>query len=280
MIGPMASEQSRTIDDFGEQWSHYGDNQGYYGSLELLRDMLGPLLDLEELRGARVAEVGAGAGRVVHMLLSAGAEHVVAVEPSQGVEILRANTREQGERVQVLHLPGEALPADLALDFVFSIGVLPFVPDPQPLLRAARNALRPGGRIVIWVYGVEGNRAYLALLRALRAFTTRVPHAVLDALCRVLNALLGVYIWLCRWLPLPLRDYARGTLARLSPEKRHLTIYDQLNPSFVRFFREAEVRAMLEQAGFRDVRLYHRRGYSWTALGVRDTLAGEAPRVP
>jgi len=29
------------------------------------------------------------------------------------------------------------------------------------------------------------------------------------------------------------------------------------------------VREMLEWAGFRDVRLHHRSGYSWTALGVK-----------
>jgi SAM-dependent methyltransferase len=267
--------EDRTIRDFGDQWSHYADNEGYYGSLELLRDVLGPLLPLEALRGARVAEVGSGAGRIVRMLLDAGAAQVVAVEPSAGVEALRANTRDVAGRVEILHAAGEALPAGLGLDYVFAIGVLPFVRDPLPLLRAARQALRPGGRLVVWVYGVEGNRLYLGLLRGLRVFTTRLPHAALDALCGLLNRLLDLYIALCRWLPLPLRSYVRGTLARVSRAKRHLTIYDQLNPSFVHFYRGAELRALLEWAGFGDVRLHHRRGYSWTALALRDAPAPE-----
>jgi SAM-dependent methyltransferase len=268
-----AREAGRTVRDFGDQWSHYGDNEGYYGSLELFQDMLGPLLSTDAFRGARVADIGSGTGRIVRMLLAAGASHVVAVEPSAGVAALRENLRDAGDRVEILHGPGEALPAGRELDYVTSIGVLQFIPDPQPVLRAAHEALRPGGRVIVWVYGVEGNGAYLALVRTLRVVTTRLPHAALSALCSLLNACLDVYLLLCRWLPLPLRDYARNTLARVSRDKRRLTIYDQLNPSYAKYYTRDEARALLERAGFRDVRLHHRRGYSWTAMGVKDTLA-------
>lgn len=261
------TETGRTIDDFGEQWSHYGDNEGYYGSLELLADMLGPLLPVEELAGARVADIGSGTGRIVRMLLAAGAAHVTAVEPSGGVEALRANTRDVADRVDILHAPGDRLPPGLGLDYVVSIGVIQFIRDPLPTLRAARAALRPGGRIVIWVYAVEGNRLYVAAVTALRAITTRLPHRALAAVCWGLGWLLDAYILLCRWLPLPMRDYMRNTLARVSRDKRRLTIYDQLNPSYARYHRRQEVQQMLEQAGFTDVRLHHRRGYSWTASG-------------
>jgi SAM-dependent methyltransferase len=265
----VASAGDRTIRDFGDQWLHYGDNDGFYGSLELLQDILGPLLPLSEIAGRRVADVGSGTGRIVRMLVAAGAGHVVAVEPSAGVELLRENTRDLGARVEVVHASGEALPRDRALDLVVSIGVIQFIRQPGPVLRAALDALRPGGKLVIWVYGREGQGAYLAALAALRAVTTRLPHRALDLLCRVLDRVLDFYILLCRWLPLPLGDYLRHTFARLSRPKRRLTLYDQLNPSYVRYYRGAEVRELLERAGFREVRLHHRRGYSWTALGVK-----------
>ena len=265
----MAARGERTIGDFGDQWVHYGGNEGYYGSLELLTDMFGPLVSLDELHDARVADIGSGTGRIVRMLAEAGVAHIIAVEPSAGVEALRENTRDLGDRVEIIHGPGEALPAGRDLDLVVSIGVLQFIEDPQPILRAALAALRPGGRVVVWVYGREGNTAYLALLHALRAVTTRLPHALLSALCSALNVGLDVYLFACRYLPLPLRNYMRNTLARVSRNKRKLTIYDQLNPSYVRFYDRAEVREMLERAGFGHIALHHRRGYSWTALGVK-----------
>lgn len=263
------TEGDRTIRDFGDQWSHYGSNEGFYASQELLRDMFGPLVDLADLRDKRVADIGSGTGRIVRMLLDAGAAHVIAVEPSAGIEPLRENLRDAGDRVEILHAAGAALPARGDRDFVISIGVIQFIEDPLPTLAAARAALRPGGRLVIWVYAVEGNRLYVRLVKMLRAITTRLPHAVLAALCSVLAVLVDAYIVACRWLPLPMRDYMRNTLARVSRDKRKLTIYDQLNPTYARYYRAEELRALLEAAGFVDVGLYHRRGYSWTAIGTR-----------
>jgi len=53
----------RTIRDFGEQWVHYGDNAGFYGSTELFADIIGPLLALSDLRGLRIAEIGSATTR-------------------------------------------------------------------------------------------------------------------------------------------------------------------------------------------------------------------------
>jgi SAM-dependent methyltransferase len=203
------------------------------------------------------------------MLPDAGAAHVLAVEPSVGIDRLRENLRDAGDRVEVLHAPGDALPAGRELDFVVSIGVIQFIRDPLPTLAAARAALRPGGRLLIWVYGVEGNGLYVALVKILRSVTTRLPHFALAFLCSVLAVVVDVYIAACRWLPLPMHDYMRNTLARVSRDKRKLTIYDQLNPTYAKYYRAGELRALLERAGFEDVRLHHRRGYSWSAAGTR-----------
>ena len=73
----QGSEQlgRRTIDDFGEQWTRYRDNDGYYASTRLLGDITEPLLPVSEIRGMRVADIGSGTGRIVNMLLDAGAQH-------------------------------------------------------------------------------------------------------------------------------------------------------------------------------------------------------------
>jgi SAM-dependent methyltransferase len=259
----------RTIRDFGDQWAADPGNEGFYGSLELLSDALGSLLRPADFAGARVGDIGSGVGRIVRMLLAAGADHVTAVEPSRGVEALRRNVAEFGERVEVVHGPGEALPPGLELDYVTAIGVIQFIPDPAPTLRAARAALRPGGRIVVWVYSSEGNRSYHAVMRVLRAVTPHLPHALLDALSGVLTALLDVYTFFCRFLPLPLRDYLVNVLSKCSWQKRKYTIYDQLNPSYVRYYTRAELVALLEGCGFEDVRVHDRRGYSWTAVAAK-----------
>jgi len=101
---------------------------------------------------------------------------------------------------------------------------------------------------------------------SLRALTTRLPHWALAALSSALQLLLWFYILACKVLPLPMRGYMLGVLGKLSAKNRALIIYDQLNPAYAKYYRGDEVRRLLEEGGFVNVRLYHRHGYSWTAL--------------
>ena len=260
----------RTIEDFGDQWKRYTDNDGYYGSADVLADTLGPLLPLSAFEGKRIAEIGSGTGRIVRMLLSAGAAHVLAIEPSEAVEVLRENSRSDAERVEILNVRGEEIPAGSDLDFIISIGVVHHIPDPAPVMSAAHRALKPGGRIIIWVYGVEGNRFTVTVIQAMRRLTTRLPHAALGTLAWVCNGVLAAYLPVTRLFPrLPLSDYLQNVFGKFSRDKRYLVIYDQLRPAYAKYYTQEAVRALLENAGFTDLRLFHRRGYSWTALGRR-----------
>jgi SAM-dependent methyltransferase len=260
--------QAKNIEDFGEQWVNYRDSEGYFGSAELFADILGPLLAVDEIKGRRVADIGSGAGRIVNMLLACGVESIIAVEPSDGFEVMRQNIAEPA-KVTCIRAMGDQLPADSQLDYVFCIGVLHQVPEPELVARAALRALKPGGRFVFWLYAKEGNGLYLVFLNSVHWITRRLPHRWLHGLVRLLDIPLVAYMWLCRWLPLPLHTYIREQLSKFTPASRRLVIYDQLNPNFVKYYTRADVEALMAAGGFSDVQCYHRHGYSWTAIGTR-----------
>jgi SAM-dependent methyltransferase len=265
----MADLKTQTIRDFGEQWTVFSDNPAYYGSADLLVDLFGPLLSLDEVQDQRVADIGSGSGRIVNMLLDAGAKHVHAVEPSAAMKVLRKNTAARRDQVTYVHGPGEMLPSGLDLDLVVSIGVLHHIPDPRPVARAAWRALRPDGRFLVWLYGREGNETYLRVVEPLRKITVRLPHEALITLSSIMGVLLNGYVVLCRFLPLPMRPYMREVLAKFPNRIRRLTIYDQLNPAYAKYYTRDEAISLLINEGFVDVQLYHRHGYSWTVVGRR-----------
>lgn len=265
-------QTEQTISDFGRQWTRYTSNDGFYASLALFRDICGPLIPAESLRGASVGDIGSGTGRIVSMLIAAGADRVVAVEPSDAYSVLQQNTAEWADRIEYVKGPGEAIPAGRDLDFVFSIGVLHHIYDPAPVVEAAYNALRPGGKMLVWLYGHEGNEAYLRFVEPLRRITVKLPQPLLAGISHLLNLCLGLYIPLCRVLPLPLRGYMNNVIGHFSWGKRYLVIYDQLNPTVARYYREAEAKALLEAGGFTNVRLHHRHGYSWTVIGEKPAV--------
>ena len=260
----------KTIADFGDQWARYTDNEGWYGSLDLFEDITRPLVDRRDLAGKVVADIGSGTGRIVAMLLEAGAGHVYAVEPAPDAyqALLRniARTR-RADRVTAVNARGECFSPDRPLDAVFSIGVIHHVPDPAPVVRAAHGWLKPGGYFFVWLYAHEGNERYLRIVGPLRRITVRLPHVVLRAVVELL------YCGLCAWrrigkaARLPLPAYVDSVLWRLSPAKRRLVIYDQLNPAYAKYYRRAEAVELLQREGFQDVRAHHRHAYSWSVIG-------------
>jgi SAM-dependent methyltransferase len=260
---------SRTISDFGEQWTQFPTNTGYWASLDCLKDIFGPLYDVGSLQGKYVAEIGSGAGRIVNMLLDAGASRVVAIEPARCFPVLVANVRRRSNRVLLVHAEGETIREYVDLDFVCSIGVLHHITDPDRLVAASLCALKPGGKMLIWVYGLEGNQFYIWLCKPLRALTTKLPHASLDLLVSVLLPALIVYMKACLFLPLPLRPYMLNYISRLDWLQLRRAIYDQLNPAFARFYTRQEAIDLLGKNGFTNVDSFHRHKFGWTVIGER-----------
>ncbi|MBB2987773.1 class I SAM-dependent methyltransferase [Terracoccus luteus] len=132
-----------------EHGAFLGDTDFVWGP-ERLREADAGLLG--ELAGADVLEVGAGSGQCSRWVRGRGGR-VVATDLSAGM--LRTGRRVDaglppGARVPFVQCDGRALPfADASFDVVFTAyGVVPFVADPDLVLREAARVLRPGGRFV------------------------------------------------------------------------------------------------------------------------------------
>jgi SAM-dependent methyltransferase len=184
------------------------------------------------------------------------------------MNVLKSNTRNRQGRITYLQSTGDHIPADSALDYVFAIGVLHHIPDPLPVLRAARAALKPGGSFFAWVYGSEGNGLYIGVINALRCIATRIPHGALVMIVWLLYGPLRLYMTVARRLPVPLRRYMTEVLGKLDGARIRLVVYDQLNPAYAKYYSREEVADLFQHAGYFQVRLYHRHRYSWAVQAV------------
>jgi SAM-dependent methyltransferase len=265
----LQRDRDQTITDFGEQWTRHTENPDYYGSVELFADIIQPFLGLDDIKDSKCAEIGSGTGRIVLMMLAAGARSVTAIEPSRAYDVLVQNTAHAGDRVRCLRVAGEAIPRD-DFDIVLSIGVLHHIPDPKPVVQAAYDALRPGGRMLAWVYGHEGNRVYQSIFVPVRLITRKLPVAVNEALAWSLYPVVLAYAALTKRVPsLPLSNYLSSVYMRFPPAERRLVILDQINPRWAKYYTRDEAEALLRDAGFKNVQLHHRHGYSWTVCGSK-----------
>lgn len=265
----VSRDNDSVIKDFGHQWSLYPENTGYYGSIESLVDVLSPLLTLEKLKGLSIADVGAGTGRYTRMLQQAGAERIVAFEPSSAFTLLKKNTSRL-DRVDCIQASAEKISHEKCFDMVFCVGVLQFLVDPHSALTAMAKSLKPGGKLFLWVYSSENNKLYLSLLQPLRCITSFLSYSALDKICFVLEIGARIYMHSCRFLPLPLYEYMNNYYSKMDMKNRRLIIYDQLNPRYVKFYSKKELYNLIESCGFTHIQMHHRHKYSWSVLAQFD----------
>jgi len=220
-------------DAFGIQWNDYRTTQldshtGVAISKERLARCVGG--HLEDLRSARVLEVGCGAGRFTEVLLTAGA-NVFAVDLSSAVDANYANCSD-APGYFVCQADVESLPvAPASFDAVIALGMIQHTPSPERTIEALAKSVRPGGLVVVDHY-----LPLPRLKRLLRALTPRgilrqilirlPPRASLRATDALVHALLPIHRML--WRHGPIADRVRAVWLRLSPVFDYYESYPEL----------------------------------------------------
>ncbi|HXH82347.1 MAG TPA: methyltransferase domain-containing protein, partial [Candidatus Tectomicrobia bacterium] len=172
-----------------------------------------------------------------------------------------------------------------AFDFAYSLGVLHHLPDPGEGFRRMLAAVRPGGDVFFWVYGLEDMRASYRIshLRWVRAITRRLPRPAQRAASVAVAAALEVTLWaptralgaLPGGQPLarriPLSDSAHR---RFHTKVRN--VFDRLSPPVTHYHTADELWAWLREAGLERTQVANRDGRGWIAGGHRPTVVPDA----
>jgi hypothetical protein len=176
------------------------------------------------------------------------------------------------------------------LDFVYSNGVLHHMPNPRAGFERLLPTLKPGARISIWVYGLDGMRLWYRLshLRWLRTVSSRVPRPVVYAMCVAMAAALEVAVWLPSRLLLRLPGGQRlvnriplGDACRRSFRAKIRSVFDRLDPPVTHYHSQTELRRWLTDNGLGEPEIRSRDGRGWIATGVKSAAgANGAGRPP
>jgi SAM-dependent methyltransferase/uncharacterized protein YbaR (Trm112 family) len=231
----------------------------------------------EAFAGKLAVDLGCGAGRQLYCAREFGAE-VVGVDLSEGVAVARRATA-HADRCHVVQGDIHHLPLRPgAFDLAYSIGVLHHLPDPREGFRRIVPLLAPGGRVFVWVYGLEGMRLSYRLshLTWLRGVSPRLPHWAQHALSASVAGLLELALWTpCRVLaamPGGREVVARvplGDASHRSFRAKTRSVFDRLNPPVTHYHRADELAAWLAEAALQEPRVLRRDGRGFVATGVR-----------
>ena len=138
------------LDKFNVLASRWWDPEGPQKPLHALNPArLGYVRERVALRGARVLDVGCGAGLLSEALAREGA-HVTAIDLAPDlIKIAKLHTLESGVEVDYRLTSVEALAEQRAgsFDAIVCMEMIEHVPDPSAIIAACATLLKPGGRL-------------------------------------------------------------------------------------------------------------------------------------
>jgi 2-polyprenyl-6-hydroxyphenyl methylase/3-demethylubiquinone-9 3-methyltransferase len=140
------------IEKFGALASRWWDANGPQRPLHELNPVrLAYVLGFQPLSGRRVLDVGCGGGLLTEAMAAEGGQ-VTGIDLSeQLIDIARLHLLESGLQADYRMISAEAMAAEqpAGFDAVTCMEMLEHVPDPQAILQACFDVLKPGGRLFL-----------------------------------------------------------------------------------------------------------------------------------
>jgi SAM-dependent methyltransferase len=253
-------------DRFGYEWSSYPELLPEYE--EQFRRWTAHLRP-EDWRGLTFLDVGCGMGRNSYWPMTYGAAGGLAIDVDERSLAAARRTLAPFPTVRVEKRSAYEIGCTADFDIVYSIGVIHHLQYPEQALAEMTRAARPGGRVMIWVYGRENNRWIVWLLDPIRkTLLSRLPVGLVHHL--------AIYPSAALWLSLRL-GFGRIAYFRLLRQSnfRHLRsiAFDQMLPQIAHYWPRATVEQMLHEQGLLDVRLIWVNEMSWSAIGTKSSVS-------
>jgi SAM-dependent methyltransferase len=244
---------------FGYSWDHYANLLPEHEE-QFLR-WTG--LDKSFWSGLRFLDGGCGIGRNSYWPMTYGALGGLAADVDDRTLARAKQNLTRFPSVEVRKQSIYEIAEANAFDIAFSIGVVHHLSDPDAAVARLARATKPGGSVLVWLYGRENNGWIVRLFNPLRrAVFSRMPLGIVHALSWPLTALL----WCSLRLGFPPGAYY-GLVRNFSFEHLRAIVFDHMIPRIALYYTRAEAEALLARAGLTYIRSTWVNENSWSVIG-------------
>jgi SAM-dependent methyltransferase len=271
----LSNDKQETASGFGYSWKAFSHIDPIYEQQFL--DWIHPI-DREFFKGKLILDAGCGKGRHAWCAARFGAKEVIGIDLSEAVEVAFLNTREF-PNVHIIQGDIYNLPFLNQFDYIYSVGVLHHLPDPQAGFLSLTKALRSGGSISAWVYGRENNGWITHIVNPIREnLTAKMPRPLLQFFSWALTTfiLYPVVKFIYRPINLFLPALAKYLfyndylfyISKLSFRDIYSIVLDHLIAPTAFYLRQEEFAQWFKLAKLAKVEIQWHNRNSWRGLGV------------
>jgi SAM-dependent methyltransferase len=262
-------QKQKTIDRFGYEWTHFDDYD-----CNNFEAFVNPL-PVNFLKGKLGLDIGCGAGRHARQASERGAE-IVCVDLSESVDIAYKNNAENAF-VHVVQGDVYNLPFKTGnFQFIYSLGVLHHLTEPERGYQTLIPFLREGGALFIWLYAYAPRKIALETLRSVSQKLSNNNIRRMAYICNLIDygIFVNMYHLMCN-LPVLGKLINRDTFIRFREYKGYgfrvgyIDWFDRLSAPITNFYKKSEVRKWLTRSGLSDTKLLPVGDSWWWLYGER-----------
>ena len=250
---------------FGYSWDRYAEILPQHEEQFLRWTALEPAA----WRGVRFLDGGCGIGRNSYWPMSYGAAGGLAVDVDDRTLAAARRNLAPYPAVEIRHQSLYEIAPVEEFDIAFSIGVVHHLSDPDAAVARLAGTVRPGGQVLLWLYGRENNGWIVHVFNPLRrALFSRLPLHLVHALSWPLTALL----WCLLRVGLPRGAYYR-LIRRFSFDHLRAIVFDHMIPRIARYYTRTAAETLLARAGLTEIVAVAVNENSWSVRGRKPARA-------
>ena len=278
------SEVSQNIKNFGDEWNYFTSTIDEQLAKEELDSYFYTFVKYKDLDDKVVLDAGCGGGRFSYIISKeTNAKEIFSVDLSNAVFTAFENTKHL-DNVSIIQADIRKMPfkKKKLFDFIFSVGVVHHMPDPFVGFDCLVQQLKENSKILVWVYGKEGNFLYITFADPLRTIlTSRLPFKCTLYFSCVLSLIVWGIIWLF-YTPLNL-ILGKKVSNKLLPFNEYFnffkkrgfrdfwrTVFDKMIPTIAHYISKEEFTNWLKSGNLK-YQLYFRNGHSWLGIGEQSS---------
>lgn len=271
MTNTPPNDSTGTASQFGEEWWRYPEILPIHEDQFLA--WIQPIAPAF-FSGKTFLDAGCGMGRNSYWPLKYGATSGVAFDFDPRTVATARKNLAPFSTCRVEQFSIYDIPYENQFDIVFCVGVLHHLAQPAQAVAQLVKALKPGGTLILWVYGKEGNALVLFFVNAFRWITRGWSARALIWFSRALTFLMQPFLY-APWKS-PYLRFLRG----LSFRHREAIVFDQLLPSIAHYWTREEALALVAGFPVHVTNVTHTRGMSWTLVAIKDALFNKGNSGP